>query len=158
MRSLLIPLLSAGLTFSGATAQAASQNNLPAALMPYSGKVLYVDFWASWCVPCAQSFPWLNGVKARYGDRLQVVAVNVDENHGDAEGFLAKHAANFKIVYDPSGDIADRYRVAGMPSAVIIDRDGHVLHQHVGFREADTGTYESAIERALGTVVSGAAP
>jgi thiol-disulfide isomerase/thioredoxin len=158
MRSLLIPLLSAGLALTGATAQAASQTNLPPALTPYSGKVLYVDFWASWCVPCAQSFPWLNSVKARYGNRLQVVAVNVDENYADAEGFLTKHPADFKIVYDPSGGIAERYHVAGMPSAVIIGRDGRVLHQHVGFRDTDTGAYESAIENALGTGGGGAAP
>jgi thiol-disulfide isomerase/thioredoxin len=143
-------LLVIGAALSAAAATAAPQA-LPETLATYSGSVLYVDFWASWCVPCAQSFPWLNSMQTRYGKRLKIVAVNVDENHADAEKFLSRHPADFPIVFDPSGKLAEHYRISGMPSAVILAPDGRILHRHAGFREEDAEIYESAIAEAVGT-------
>lgn len=142
-------MLIAALFLTISPAFAAPLAELPEALASYRGQIVYVDFWASWCAPCAQSFPWLNSLKARYGDRLTVVGVNVDERHGDAERFLAQHPAQFTLVFDPKGALAERYQVAGMPSAVILGADGSVLHQHVGFREEEIGDYERAIAAAL---------
>ncbi|SEQ48623.1 Thiol-disulfide isomerase or thioredoxin [Solimonas aquatica] len=123
---------------------------LPTALSAYKGKIIYLDFWASWCAPCAQSFPWLNALKSRFGDRLTVLAVNVDEHQADAQRFLEKHPAQFALAYDPKGALADHYQIAGMPSALILGADGRVLHQHSGFREEEIPQYESAITAALG--------
>lgn len=128
----------------------AATPEVPAALKPYLGQVVYVDFWASWCGPCAQSFPWLNQLRAQYGERLQVVGVNVDEDPAAAAAFLQMHPASFPIVDDHKGQLAALYAIQGMPSAVILNAQGQVIHQHAGFKSAQTGDYESAIAKALG--------
>lgn len=120
-----------------------------AALKPYLGKVTYVDFWASWCAPCAESFPWLNQLKAKYGERLNVVGVNVDEDTVAGQRFLQKHPAQFPIVADPKGQLAARYAISGMPSSVILDAQGRVVHQHSGFKSGQVADYEAAIDQAL---------
>jgi thiol-disulfide isomerase/thioredoxin len=119
-------------------------------LIAYRGKVVYIDFWASWCVPCRQSFPWLDGLVAEYGQRdLVVIGVNVDEDRVLAERFLAAIPASFPIVYDAHGDIAAAFSIAGMPSAVLIDRSGRVRYQHVGFSEKRRKEYESHVQTLL---------
>jgi thiol-disulfide isomerase/thioredoxin len=117
------------------------------------GKVVYVDFWASWCGPCRQSFPWMNEMQAKYGARgLQVVGVNVDANSADARQFLASTPARFAIGFDPQGATPRSYGIKGMPSSVLIGPDGKVLLEHSGFRDADRAELESKIQSALGAV------
>lgn len=128
------------------------------ALKPYLGKVTYVDFWASWCGPCAESFPWLNQLKARYGDRLHVVGIDVDEDAEAGQRFLAKHPAQFPIIADRDGHLAASFAISGMPSAVILGADGHVVHQHSGFKSGRTADYEAAIEKALAASPAGSRP
>ena len=130
-------------------AGAAEAPPLPAALAAYQGKFVYLDFWASWCGPCAQSFPWLNQMHEKYGAELVVVGVNVDTDARAADGFLRKHPARFDIVRDPDGALPERYRIEGMPSSVLIAPDGRVLHQHSGFRTEQAAEYEAAIRAAL---------
>ena len=90
-------------------------------LSPYHGKAVYIDFWASWCGPCKQSFPWLDELVREYGaQNLVVVGVNVDKDHARAERFLEETPAIFSIVYEPKGELATAYKVAGMPSGVLI--------------------------------------
>ena len=113
-------------------------------LSAYRGKVVYVDFWASWCGPCRESFPWLGNLVREFSSRdFVVIAVNVDKDRARAERFLDNTPADFPIVYDPRGDIATAYNVAGMPSAVLIDRDGHVRFQHAGFSAKKEEQYEA---------------
>ncbi len=115
------------------------------------GKVVVVDFWASWCAPCKRSFPWWNEMQAKYGARgLQVVGVNVDRKRADADGFLAQAPARFAIGFDSAGDTPRRYAVKGMPTSVIVGADGHVLSQHEGFKDDDRAALEAAIVAALG--------
>ena len=115
------------------------------------GKLVYVDFWASWCGPCRQSFPWMNQMQARYGARgLQVVGVNVDASSADARQFLAATPARFAVGFDPQGATPRSYGIKGMPSSVLIGPDGKVLLEHAGFRDADRAELESAIAAALG--------
>lgn len=122
-------------------------------LAKLQGKVVYVDFWASWCGPCRQSFPWMNEMQARYGARgLQVVGVNVDANSADARQFLASVPARFAIGFDPQGATPRSYGIKGMPSSVLIGPDGKVLSEHSGFRDADRAELESKIQSALGAV------
>ncbi|MEW6167966.1 MAG: TlpA disulfide reductase family protein [Pseudomonadota bacterium] len=123
--------------------------DLPQPLSAYAGRVVYVDFWASWCAPCAESFPWINTLQAKFGPRLAVVGVNVDENAEDADAFLRRHPANFDIVRDPGGDLAAHYALPGMPTALILGTDGRVLHRHSGFRRDEIPAYEAAIAAAL---------
>ncbi|NYE63066.1 thiol-disulfide isomerase/thioredoxin [Duganella sp. 1224] len=122
-------------------------------LAKLQGKVVYVDFWASWCGPCRQSFPWMNEMQARYGAKgLQIVGVNVDAKTDDARQFLAATPARFAIAFDPQGATPRSYGIKGMPSSVLIGPDGKVLMEHSGFREADRAELESRIQSALGGV------
>ncbi|MBI4984384.1 MAG: TlpA family protein disulfide reductase [Rhodocyclales bacterium] len=114
------------------------------------GKVVYLDFWASWCAPCKNSFPWMNELQAKFGPQgFKVIAVHLDANGDDRKKFLASVPANFDIAADPTGAVAKRYQVKGMPSSVLIDRDGKVLLQHVGFNEHARQRLETAIQSAL---------
>ena len=122
-------------------------------LAKLTGKVVYVDFWASWCGPCRQSFPWMNEMQAKYGARgLQIVGVNVDAKSEDAKTFLATTPAKFTIAFDPKGATPRQYGIKGMPSSVLIGPDGKVLLEHSGFREADRAELEAKIQSALGAV------
>ncbi|MCG2583759.1 TlpA disulfide reductase family protein [Massilia sp. TS11] len=123
----------------------------PFQLEAYRGKLVYLDFWASWCGPCKQSFPWMNAMQAKYADKgLVVVAVNVDTARADAERFLKAVPAQFKIAYDPKGQAAQQYAIKGMPSSILIGRDGKVLSVHAGFNPGAREQLERALEAALG--------
>ena len=124
---------------------------VPAGLGEVSGRVVWVDFWASWCVPCRRSFPWLNEMQARYGSQgLQIIGVNVDKQRRLANEFLQTTPAQFDLRYDPAGALAEQFGVQAMPSSFVLDAEGQVLTKHFGFRIADTGEYEAAIVNALG--------
>ncbi|HEY0938567.1 MAG TPA: TlpA disulfide reductase family protein [Steroidobacter sp.] len=116
----------------------------------WRGKVVIVDFWASWCAPCRQSFPWLNQMQAKYRDRgLVVIGVNVDRERAEAQRFLEQTPAEFQIVYDPDGSLAARYQVPGMPSSYLIGRDGQQVGVHIGFRNGMREQREAELERLL---------
>lgn len=118
-------------------------------LAAFRGRVVYLDFWASWCAPCRQSFPWMNRLQHELGaDGLVVVAVNVDRQRGDAEGFLREHPAQFRVVFDPEGVLAEKFGVRGMPTSFLIDRSGRVESRHEGFFLRDRGALEQRV-RAL---------
>ena len=100
----------------------------------YKGKVVYLDFWASWCVPCRLSFPWMNQLQQLYGAQgLAVVAVDMDRDRAKADEFLHQMPATFRVVYDPTGHIARGYDFREMPTSVLIGRDGKPRFVHDGF-------------------------
>jgi thiol-disulfide isomerase/thioredoxin len=115
------------------------------------GKVVYLDFWASWCGPCKQSFPWMNAMQAKYADKgLVVVAVNLDTVRGDAQTFLKTTPAQFKVAYDPNGLVAQAYAIKGMPSSFLIGRDGRLVAAHTGFNAGSRDELERALQQVLG--------
>jgi thiol-disulfide isomerase/thioredoxin len=117
----------------------------------YQGKLVYLDFWASWCGPCRHSFPWMNEMQAKYGAQgFQVVGINVDAKTADAHSFLATTPASFVVAFDPAGAAPRQYGIKGMPSSVLIGPDGKVLYEHNGFRDGDRAELESRIRAALG--------
>jgi len=120
-------------------------------LSKYKGaQAVYLDFWASWCVPCRESFPWLNKINSQYSDQgLKVIGVNLDAEIGDAKKFLESYPAMFDVVYDPEGELATRFNLQGMPSAVLIGRNGKVFSQHIGFSGGRSEHYEDAIRKLL---------
>lgn len=119
-------------------------------LLELRGKVVLLDFWASWCGPCRQSFPWMNEMQARYESQgFEVVAVNVDQNPEAAAEFLSEVPATFTVAYDPEGKTPEAYEVMGMPSAYLIDRNGHIHSQHIGFHNGQKETYEASIRSLL---------
>ena len=113
-------------------------------------RLLYVDFWASWCVPCRASFPWLNEMQIKYADQgLKVIGVNVDRQRRDAEAFLARYPAQFDLLMDHQGELAERYALQGMPSAILLGSDGTELERHIGFRADHVDQYEKTIQQLL---------
>jgi len=116
----------------------------------YEGKVVMLDFWASWCVPCRRSFPWMNEMQQKYADRgLVVIAVNLDNNSDDAASFLQEYPAKFRIVYDTDKKLAREFEVQAMPTSYLIGRDGKVADMHLGFKVKQQHEYEAAIRKAL---------
>ena len=114
------------------------------------GKVVYVDFWASWCKPCKKSFPWLNMMHEKYKDQgLVVLGINLDSEKEMADAFLLNIPAKFTVAYDPEGQSAKDFKVMGMPSSYLINREGYVIGSHVGFREKDAEALEQAVAKLL---------
>lgn len=149
--SLLLPL-SAG-------AQESAPDNVDSvsavqALVPDSlnltGKVVYLDFWASWCAPCKKSFPWLRGMLDKYdGSGLQIVTVNLDRDHEAALRFLKEADTPFYVYYDSTGDVAAQFQLEGMPTSLIYGRDGLLRTRHEGFSDSDTLKFETTIRDLL---------
>lgn len=114
------------------------------------GKVVLVDFWASWCVPCKSSFPWMSAMHQRYGSKgFAIVAINVDKSRKSAEEFLDKHPAPFVVAYDPSGKTAKAYHVWGMPTSYLIGPDRSILFSRSGFDPKHAKDVEAMIASAV---------
>ena len=119
-------------------------------LQQFHGKVLYVDFWASWCPPCAKSFPFLNEMDRDFKDSgLQVIGVNMDQAPDDAKAFLAKYPANFTVASDANEKCAKGFDVQAMPSSYLIDRNGVIRHIHLGFRDGEAKELRALAEQLL---------
>ena len=112
------------------------------------GRIVYLDFWASWCGPCRRSFPWMNEIGKRYVDGVTIVAVNVDAKREDADRFLRQYPAGFTVVYDASGATPRAYDVKAMPSSYLIDREGRIAGIEQGFLDERRDALEDKI-RAL---------
>jgi cytochrome c biogenesis protein CcmG, thiol:disulfide interchange protein DsbE len=135
---------------AGASPVLAASAADPLDLAALRGKVVYVDFWASWCEPCRQSFPWMNDMQREFAkDGLVVIAVNLDHERADAEQFLRKYTPDFRISYDPDGAVAERFHVKGMPTSFLVDRAGKIQLQHAGFRSKDRAVLEQQIRGLL---------
>jgi thiol-disulfide isomerase/thioredoxin len=120
------------------------------ALDALRGRVVYVDFWASWCGPCRRSFPWMNEMQQKYGARgFTVVGINVDKKRADAERFLQQTPAAFTIVFDAAGATPAAYAVKGMPSSYLIDAQGNVAAAEVGFFDDRKAGLEERIRALL---------
>lgn len=114
------------------------------------GKVVYVDFWASWCGPCLKSFPFMEEMHQQYGPRgLVIVAINMDQDPQDAHAFLAKHPVTFLLGQDIEGIVAEQYGVIAMPSSFIVDRDGLIKNVHYGFKSSDKQKIAALISKLL---------
>jgi thiol-disulfide isomerase/thioredoxin len=122
----------------------------PLDLNALRGRVVYLDFWASWCGPCRQSFPWMESMKQAYeAQGLTVLAINVDRDRAAADRFLKTFHPDFEIRFDPQGSWAEQFKVSGMPTSVIIDRHGVVRFTHVGFWPAQADTSVQQIRELL---------
>ncbi|MSR17068.1 MAG: TlpA family protein disulfide reductase [Methylococcaceae bacterium] len=127
-----------------------SLNNTPAHFHEYEGKVLYVDFWASWCGSCMQSFPFLNQLAHEFGDQgLHIVGVNLDEKVDDALAFLAHHPSKFTIANHGGEQCAKSFDVQAMPTSYLIDKHGVIRHIHQGFREGEMEELKTQITQLL---------
>lgn len=116
----------------------------------FQGKVLYVDFWASWCGPCGKSFPFLNNLNHTFKERgLQIIGVNLDEKLGDAQDFLAQYPAHFMVATGTNQQCAMEFGVKAMPSSYLVDRKGNIRHVHLGFKPGETEQLTALVEQLL---------
>jgi len=119
-------------------------------LASHNGKVVYLDFWASWCKPCRASFPWMNGLLSKYpADKFIVITINLDAEASEMHRFLDKIPARFDIYHDASGGIAEKFELEAMPTSYLINRNGKVVSRHIGFYTSKTDEYEHEIEDLL---------
>lgn len=120
-------------------------------LQDYRGRVVYVDFWASWCAPCRQALPQYERLYRQWQSRgLTVLAVNVDTDIQAAEKMLKRHPLSFPILFDPKGFWAERFGLPAMPSSYLIDRAGIVRQVFQGYRQEDLPMLEAMIDKTLG--------
>jgi len=123
----------------------------PMRLADFKGKVVLVDFWASWCVPCKTSFPALDSLYREYHARgVDVLAVNLDERRRDADAFLAERPHALTVLFDPKGASAQAFGVEGMPSSFLIDRDGVIRFTHMGY----SGNIDASYRQQLTQLIS----
>lgn len=120
------------------------------ALSDFRGKVVYLDFWASWCPPCVHSLPWMAELQKKFGtEKFQVIALNLDEDKALADKLLKKSGADLLVAYDPSGEMPGKYEVPTMPSSYIVGKDGKIVKAHHGFHEEDKAILEKVIAELI---------
>ncbi len=120
------------------------------ALEAQRGKVVLVDFWASWCGPCRQALPAYEALRRQYGGRgFEVIAVDVDEHPRDGEAALRQLHLSYPQVADAQGAIAEAYAVTGMPASYLVDRHGVVRQMHVGFEQEDIEPLRQTVAQLL---------
>ncbi|HET7845680.1 MAG TPA: TlpA disulfide reductase family protein [Xanthomonadales bacterium] len=114
------------------------------------GQVVLVDFWASWCGPCRESFPWFAQLHERLAPKgLRIVAISLDEERSEADRFLASYPAPFTVLFDPEQTAGPLFALPAMPTSYLVGRDGIVRARHAGFRAKDREVLESEIAAAL---------
>lgn len=148
----LVPLrLSAATAKVGDRLPDLTKMGLEGSLPSTEGKVVHLDFWASWCVPCKESFPVLEELHEQYASKGYVlIGISVDEDKADMDRFLKQHKAGFPIVRDAKEKLAFTLRPPGMPTSVFVSPDGIIHSIHSKFEGASTKrTYVSVIEELL---------
>ncbi len=124
---------------------------LPGATLPnMSGKVVLVDFWASWCGPCKQSFPSLNRLHEKYGPKgLVIIGIGVDDEASKYQAFSGKMGAKFALAHDSTHQVANFFNPPSMPTSYMVDRKGTIRYIHTGFHGTTEAEYTTEIEALL---------
>lgn len=126
----------------------------PKTLGEASGKVVIVDFWATYCGPCKKSFPKYQEMKGEFGDDLAVIGVSVDDadeaSADKLKEFASTTGAKFAIVWDKNKETAKKYNPAKMPTSFIIDKEGNVRHVHAGYEDGEEQKIADEVKALLG--------
>ena len=121
-------------------------------LADFHGKVVYVDFWASWCGPCVVSTPLLNELRNRLvkqGKAFEIVAINVDKKPADGIDFLSDLSVQYVALSDPAGSTPASYQVKSMPTGFLVDASGKIRLIHQGFKTSDIKLIEAEAQKLL---------
>lgn len=127
-----------------------AENSQKIDLSAYQGKVLLIDFWATWCPPCKTSMPFLNKLRnQRSKEGFEILAINVDESTEDAKQFLQQNPVDYKMAFDAEGDCPQKFAVKAMPSSYLVDKSGKIRLVHLGFRDEDQKLIEDQVSALL---------
>ena len=119
-------------------------------LSDYRGKVVYLDFWASWCAPCLEAVPALETLRKEFPEsKFQILAVNVDKKTKKALKFLEKNKVGYPSVSNPKGDVPGKFDLETMPTSYLIDQRGVVRYVHKGFRDGDLEEIRKQVRRII---------
>jgi thiol-disulfide isomerase/thioredoxin len=150
---LALPALAAELKpWTGGAAPALALRDLAGRehrLADYRGKVVVVNFWATWCEPCVREMPSLERLQARMGGRVAVLAVNYAEGEGRIGDFLAKHPAALTVLLDRDTAVAKAWMARVLPTTFIVDPSGRVRYSAIGEIDADAPAFDAALRRLL---------
>ena len=114
------------------------------------GRVVLVNFWATWCGPCRQEMPHLNRLYEKYrSSGFTLLGVNIDEDPRAAIELARKLGVTFPVLLDTDKKVSRLYDMSAMPATIVIDRDGRVRHLHRGYRDGYEKTYEQQIRDLL---------
>ena len=123
------------------------------------GQIVLVDFWASWCVPCRPAMQALSQLQADYAEApVKIVPISVDEDVRDAQRFVQRYGPSLISLHDPDGQIAEAYKLIGMPSSFVIAPDGQIALRHHGYRQGDDAQWRQAIDDLLASMAQASKP
>lgn len=116
-------------------------------LSEHRGKVVLINFWATWCPPCLQEMPAMDRLYRQHREAgFEMVAVSVDTDGGAVKPFLARHEFAFRVALDPTMGLANTYGVRALPSSFIVDRKGMLAALAIGPRHWDNAAAHSLVE------------
>lgn len=121
----------------------------PVSTSAYAGQVLIVDFWATWCEPCKESFPFYQQLIEAHAGQLTVLGVSVDEEPTGIEAFVAETGVSFPVGWDDGQSVAQRYKPPTMPTSYLVDKNGIVRFVHGGFKSGDEDAIKSELQTLL---------
>jgi thiol-disulfide isomerase/thioredoxin len=128
-------------------------------LTDLEGRVVLVNFWATWCAPCESEMPAMERLyQALPRDKFELVAVSIDDIAGDVEGFQERYQLSFPILLDQDQAIYKIYQTMGVPESLLIDQAGRIVERYVGPREWDAPEYVERIRDLIGAAGSASAP
>jgi len=127
------------------------QDENPVALEDFRGKVVYLDFWASWCGPCRKAMPLYEALYREIGpERFEILAINLDEERQDALNFITQHPVSYPVLTDPSGTVAEAWGLKVMPTSFLLDPSGRVVKAYPGFETSHLEQIRHDIDTLLG--------
>ncbi|NOY64831.1 MAG: TlpA family protein disulfide reductase [Nitrospirae bacterium] len=115
------------------------------------GKVVILNFWATWCTPCLEEMPALDILNKRYKDKgLVILGISIDRKRETLEEFLSKNPVSYPILLDQKGEVfVNKFTVTGLPATYVVDKDGYIVEQYTGKKDFTSQEFTDLIERLL---------